>query len=243
MRLGRVLFSEFRYFKRYAERVMLHNHMRATWKPIAGWKFVGRKQQWYYDENRPWTAAFANNNRPGMGKRPVPVPPIKEWQFFKGDRVEILVGRDKGKQGIINMIVKERNWVFVESLNCKYIQENSVSGNMPICSKMELPLTCSQVRLVDPSDEKGCEMDWRFTEEGERVRVSSRSGRVIPKSSHAYQTEDLVIPAEYNECSKDMTESEVLEVTYSPKLSTFEAEIMGAMGIVEHRKRAKTYWY
>lgn len=29
----------------------------------------------------------------------------------------MLVGRDKGKQGIVNNIIHERNWVFVEKLN------------------------------------------------------------------------------------------------------------------------------
>jgi len=33
-------------------------------------------------------------------------------------QVEILVGKDKGKQGLVNCIIKERNWVYVEGLNC-----------------------------------------------------------------------------------------------------------------------------
>jgi len=33
-------------------------------------------------------------------------------------QVEVLVGKDKGKQGTVNCIIKERNWVYVEGLNC-----------------------------------------------------------------------------------------------------------------------------
>ena len=33
-------------------------------------------------------------------------------------QVEILVGADKGKQGLVNSIINERNWVYVEGLNC-----------------------------------------------------------------------------------------------------------------------------
>lgn len=33
-------------------------------------------------------------------------------------QVEILVGKDKGKQGLVNCIIKERNWVYVHGLNC-----------------------------------------------------------------------------------------------------------------------------
>ena len=34
--------------------------------------------------------------------------------------MEILTGPDKGKQGLVNYIVQERNWVMVEGLNCTY---------------------------------------------------------------------------------------------------------------------------
>ena len=40
-----------------------------------------------------------------------------------------------------------------------------------------------------------------------------------------------------------MKEKDVLDVTFKPKIMSFEEEIMDAMGIKEHRKRAKTYWY
>lgn len=33
-----------------------------------------------------------------------------------------MVGKDKGKVGIVNYIVTERNWVTVEGLNCVSIQ-------------------------------------------------------------------------------------------------------------------------
>ena len=33
-------------------------------------------------------------------------------------QVEVLVGKDKGKRGVINKIVLERNWCFVEGLHC-----------------------------------------------------------------------------------------------------------------------------
>ena len=34
--------------------------------------------------------------------------------------MEVLYGKDKGKQGLVNYVVEERNWVFVDGLNCKY---------------------------------------------------------------------------------------------------------------------------
>ena len=29
-----------------------------------------------------------------------------------------MIGKDQGKHGLVNSIIKERNWVYVEGLNC-----------------------------------------------------------------------------------------------------------------------------
>lgn len=45
------------------------------------------------------------------------------------------------------------------------------------------------------------------------------------------------------ECDKDTKDDELKEVTFKPRLCTFEQDIMEVMGIKEDRKPAKTYWY
>jgi len=64
-----------------------------------------------------------------------------------------LVGQDKGKQGIVNQIIQERNWVIVEGLNCE-LKLNGKSKDFPgIYIKSEQPLlVTNEVALVDPSD-------------------------------------------------------------------------------------------
>ena len=42
---------------------------------------------------------------------------------------------------------------------------------------------------------------------------------------------------------KDTPEAVLKEVTFKPKLCTFEQEIMEKMGIKEDRKPARTFWY
>lgn len=44
---------------------------------------------------------------------------------------------------------------------------------------------------------KPTEVDWRFTEKGERVRVSTRTGRIIPLPDSAKETEEFVLPKTY----------------------------------------------
>lgn len=51
-----------------------------------------------------------------------------------------MTGRDKGKQGIINQIIQERNWVFVEGLNWKYTKFGKTEGFDGIMIREERPL-------------------------------------------------------------------------------------------------------
>lgn len=46
-----------------------------------------------------------------------PLPKLLTNKLFSNFQVELMVGRDKGKQGLVKQIVYERNWVFVEGLN------------------------------------------------------------------------------------------------------------------------------
>lgn len=205
-----------------------------------------------YDHRRPWTDEWAQKNYPragmipgeGRGKRKalreVPyVEPIIEPLILKGDRVEVQVGDDKGKIGVVRQLIDERNWCFVEGLNNEY--SYSDDGH---CYKQEKPLlVTTQVKLVDPVDERGCHVEWRFTEEGEKVRISTRSGRILPIPDYVVATKDFVHPSNYVGGLKDTDAKEVQEATYEPKLKSVEDDILDELGFVEERQRGKTYWY
>lgn len=241
MRLTNIICSN--YFKRYIERELHKGKSRQQWHPLTGWKEIKRRE-FDYNEHRPWTDEFKMNNPLGKKPKKAYVQPLKQWNIFKGDRVEILVGHDKGRQGIVNSIIKERNWVFVEGLNNKFTSQSTGADMLPICRREEQPLlVTSQVILVDPSDNRGTEVEWRFTEEGEPVRVSTRTGRLVPLPEGYTETEDLVIPAHYSEGPKDTKDKELTATSYNPRLSTFAEDIMEEMGITEDRKPKKTYWY
>lgn len=62
-------------------------------------------------------------------------------------------GKDKGKQGLIIQIIAERNWVFVEGLNCKLECQGKTDKFPGVYYQQEKPLRIpEQVALVDPSD-------------------------------------------------------------------------------------------
>ncbi len=48
---------------------------------------------------------------------------------------------------------------------------------------------------------KPCDVVWRYTEEGDEVRVSTRTGYVIPLPLDADKMEDGVLPGAYKSMS------------------------------------------
>ncbi|ESO89664.1 hypothetical protein LOTGIDRAFT_125047, partial [Lottia gigantea] len=154
-------------------------------------------------------------------------------------QVEVLTGSDKGKIGTISRIYDDTNLCIVKGLNLKFkLEEEAID-----CEEKPLLVT-SEVALIDPAEQTKTDVEWRYTADGERVRVSLKSGRIIPLSATYNNTEyDGVDKAAYKDSEKDTPDKELRNVTYIPKLSTFEEDIMQEMGIVETRVRQKKYWY
>ncbi|KAJ6652451.1 hypothetical protein lerEdw1_011569 [Lerista edwardsae] len=196
-----------------------------------------------YGMNRPGSVADKAKNPPGTRRKKVFVEPLREedWKVFQGDTVQILAGKDAGKQGLVTQVIKPRNWVVLEGLNVhyRYVGKSAVYPGTYVPS--EAPLLLRQVALVDPTDRQPTEVEWRYTEEGERVRVSLRTGRIIPKPVE--QREDGIIPEQWTDGPKDTPVEEALEKTFVPSLKTFQEEIMELQGIEEPRRFRKSYWY
>ncbi|CAG9766216.1 unnamed protein product [Ceutorhynchus assimilis] len=231
-----------RYIERAMNQVYWKNPKGPQYKPNA----VLQRKKFKMGVHRPWTMEFKNENMPKTYSPKIFVEPIREWSYFRGDRVEILVGKDKGKQGIIKTIIQERNWVLVEGLNCKLknLGKDEKKDFEGVYIQEEQPLlVTTDIALVDPSDLKSTEFEWRFTEAGEKVRVSARSGRIIPIPASVEETIDYKSKSTYREQPKDTTTDVVTEITFEPKLCTFEMDIMEKMGIKEDRVPPKSYWY
>ncbi|XP_022920766.1 large ribosomal subunit protein uL24m [Onthophagus taurus] len=229
-----------RYIKRSMEQVYWKNPKGIQYKPNA----VVQRKNFKMTMNRPWTGQFHQQNTAGRHHKKVFVEPIKDWSFFRGDRVEILVGKDKGKQGIVKQVIQERNWVVVEGLNCHLRKVGGEKNFSGVYIQSEAPLlVTNQVSLVDPADLKSTKIEWRFTEDGQKVRVSARTGRIIPIPATSDTTVDYKTKGTYKEQPKDTAADDVAAITFEPKLKTFEMEIMDNMGIKEDRVPPKSYWY
>lgn len=230
--------------KKFIERNTTFIAKRAPRLPQYEQKVYLYKRKAYYDVWRPWEDDFIRLNQEGVKTRKIFVEPIKEWSYFRGDRVEVMKGPEKGKQGIINYVVKERNWVCVQGLNLtrEYVNREGLSIGMLTC-KEEPFLINIEVKLVDPSDLMPTDFEWRFDDSGNKVRVSTRTERVIPIPEQAYQTIDFVEKSSYIEQPKDTPAKLVNKVTFKPTAKTFEMDICDQMGIKDDRVPYPMYWY
>ncbi|EUJ40819.1 50S ribosomal protein L24 [Brochothrix campestris FSL F6-1037] len=73
----------------------------------------------------------------------------------KGDKVQVLAGKDKGKQGVILSILAKKDRVLVEGINmikkhAKPSNDNPQGGILNI----EAPIHMSNVALLDPKSGK-----------------------------------------------------------------------------------------
>ena len=97
----------------------------------------------------------------------------------KGDKVVILSGKDKGRNGEVIKVNPAENTAIVRGINMvKRHQRQTQTQEAGIISK-EAPLHISKLAIADPKDGKPTRVGFRVEEGGKKVRVAKRSGDLI----------------------------------------------------------------
>ncbi|HZF77265.1 MAG TPA: 50S ribosomal protein L24 [Acetobacteraceae bacterium] len=100
----------------------------------------------------------------------------------KGDRVQVLVGRDKGKRGEVIRVLPEDNRALVQGVNVvkRHTKARSMAQAGGIVEK-EAPVDLSNLALLDPTTDKPTRVGFKVLEDGRKVRVAKGSGEVIDR--------------------------------------------------------------
>ncbi len=95
----------------------------------------------------------------------------------KGDKVIVIAGRDKGKEGIVQVAYPRLNRVVVENVNIRKKHRKPTQKN-PEGSIVEIfaPINASNVMLVDPKSKKPTRVGHKMTKDNKKVRVTKLSG-------------------------------------------------------------------
>ncbi len=98
----------------------------------------------------------------------------------RGDLVQVMAGREKGKRGEIVRVLPGEERVIVRKVNLvkrhtRPTQRNPHGGIL----EQEAPIHASNVMLIDPQDDRPTRIGFELVD-GELVRVGRRTGARIP---------------------------------------------------------------
>jgi len=95
------------------------------------------------------------------------------------DSVVVISGKDKGKTGKVIRVEPAKGRVYVEGLNMVKRHQRPLPGrpNMQVgVIEKEGPIHISNVAIVDPKEKKPTRVGIRRGDDGNRMRVTKRSG-------------------------------------------------------------------
>jgi large subunit ribosomal protein L24 len=100
----------------------------------------------------------------------------------KGDTVQIITGKDKGKVGEILRTYPQLSKVVVQGVNVKTKhvkpQQEGESGKI---TTFEGPIHSSNVMLYSTKEKLASRVCFTFTEDGRKVRMLKQTGEIIDK--------------------------------------------------------------
>jgi large subunit ribosomal protein L24 len=90
----------------------------------------------------------------------------------KGDRVQVLTGKDRGKTGTVTRSIPTRGKVIVDGVNIakKHQKPTSATTQGGIIDK-EMPIPVANVAIVCPACGKPTRVGYRIEADGTKVRI------------------------------------------------------------------------
>ncbi len=96
----------------------------------------------------------------------------------KGDKVIVTAGKDKGKEGVVERVFKDKNKVIIENLNMVTKHVKPQGGEQGQRIQKEAAIHASNVMLIDPTSGKPTRIGFKI-EDGKKTRISKKSGKEI----------------------------------------------------------------
>lgn len=98
----------------------------------------------------------------------------------KGDTVVVIAGKDKGKKGKVLQVLPKKNKIIVEGINIitkhqrpdRQLQQGGIINQ-------EAAIDVSNVMFWDKKAGQGARTGYKFLDNGEKVRMSKKTGEEI----------------------------------------------------------------
>ena len=98
----------------------------------------------------------------------------------KGDKVQILTGKDRGKSGKILAINIEQQRVTIEGLNLRFKNMRArKQGEKGQRLQFPAPMHISNIAVLDPKSGKPTRVGFTYTEDKKKIRIARKSKEPI----------------------------------------------------------------
>ncbi|KAL6058033.1 39S ribosomal protein L24, mitochondrial [Balamuthia mandrillaris] len=141
-----------------------------------------------------------------------PKEKINKWHIVREDLVQVIGGKEKGKQGKVIRVDRKHNRLYLQGINLVKRRIKETENNEASYFFKEAPIHYSNVMLIDPSTGKPTRIKTQFAEDGTKLRVSKATGTIIPKSPKL--AEKKFTSKEGAQGPKDTAPEDVLEKTF-----------------------------
>jgi large subunit ribosomal protein L24 len=106
---------------------------------------------------------------------------MKKFKIKKGDRVVVITGKDRGKQGEVLRVVREDDRVIVQGINVVKRHTRPSARQPGGIVEKEAAIHISNVAHIDPASNRPTRVGYRIQDDGRKVRFAKRSGDVLDR--------------------------------------------------------------
>jgi large subunit ribosomal protein L24 len=96
----------------------------------------------------------------------------------KGDKVVVLTGKDKGRNGQVTQVMPKDGKAIVAGVNMIRRHTKQTAQSEGGIIQREAPIDLSNIAILDPKDGKATRVGFTM-KDGKKVRVAKRSGAMI----------------------------------------------------------------
>ena len=104
-------------------------------------------------------------------------------KILKGDKVKVLIGKDKGREGEVVKSFPKKSALVVKDLNIFKKHLKPTQGRKGGIVEKERPIHVSKLALICPSCQKTTRVGYKIDKSGEKFRICKKCQAVLTPSS------------------------------------------------------------
>lgn len=99
--------------------------------------------------------------------------------FKVGDKVVVIAGSNKGKEGKIIKTLRKENRVVVEGVNIVKKHQKATGMQAAGIIEIEAPIHASNVMIIDPKTNKRTRIGHTTDKNGKKIRITKKSNEKL----------------------------------------------------------------